>query len=427
MDTGSDQGVTLAKMSIPSAPPEWSSSAWTGDADSGVDSRYTYMAAHCFRKDAVRDDPHADPIFTVNGEDFANNVNLSGSGWSVAETVTPYTDGVGHLTGSSKNLVNSYIYHSSPITVTFSDLTVGGRYKATFFGLGWGDDEANTSFAMTGGTSTVINQNVYGDSNGITISCEYTATGATQEFTIDPISGGFPLYALANRDEGLNRATATLDGTVTDADANVQTTTWTMVSGPEVVEFADPSVVDTTATFFAEGTYVLRLTADDGYGPISNDITITVNRPPSATYTAWASGSFTSPFNDTGVSRDPDGDGRSNFWEFAFGTDPTLSQLESLAADGSAHGDPIPVTDDGGATFDFLFVRRDDHGTSGSLTYTVQFSSDLETFYDNTDTPTFVADSSADADYEVVRLPFPATLPNGQKATFARVKVVESP
>jgi len=429
VDTSSEQAVTLAKMSIPSAPSEWSSVAWTGDTDSGVDSRYTYMAAHCFRKDAVRDDPHADPIITVNGEDFANSVNLSDSGWSVAETVTPYTDGVGHLTESSKDLVKSYIYHSSPITITFSDLTVGGRYKATFFGLGWGDDEANRSFAMTGGTSTVINQNVYGESNGITISCEYTATGATQEFTIDPISGGFPLYALANRDEGLNQATATLDGTVTDADANVQTTTWTKVSGPEVVEFANPSAVDTTATFFAEGTYVLRLTADDGYTSVSDEVTITVSlsSPPSATYTAWASETFTNPFNDTVLSSDPDGDGRNNLWEFAFGTDPTLSQLESLAADGSAHGDPIPVTDDGGATFDFLFVRRDDHGTSGSLTYTVQFSSDLETFYDSADTPTLVADSSADADYEVVKLPYPATLPNGQKATFARIWVVESP
>jgi hypothetical protein len=429
VDAGPDQTVMLAKMSIPASTSEWSYSAWTGDADSGINSNYTYMAAHCFRKDNSRDDPSADPSVTVNGVEFANSVNLSGSGWSIAGTVTPYTDNVGNLTGSSKDLVKDCIYFSGQRTVTFSGLTVGGRYKATFLSLAWGSDEANRSFEMTGGTSTVVNQNVYGDSNGITISCEYTATGETQEFTIDPLSGGFPLFAMANRDESLNQATATLDGTATDDDGDVPAATWTKVSGPGPVLIADASAVDTTATFSAAGTYVLRLTADDSYFQISNDVTITVSSPspPSAIYTAWAGGTFANPFNDRGVGSDPDGDGRNNFWEFAFGTDPTLSARGSLAADGSTHGDPIPVTDDGGATFDFLFVRRDDHGPSGSLSYSVQFSSDLETFYDSGDTPSFVADSSADADYEVVKVPFPATLPNGQKASFARVKVVETP
>jgi len=47
------------------------------------------------------------------------------------------------------------------------------------------------------------------------------------------------------------------------------------VSGPGTVAFADPAAIDTTATFSAPGTYVLRLTADDG-ALFSND-TVTVN------------------------------------------------------------------------------------------------------------------------------------------------------
>lgn len=72
-------------------------------------------------------------------------------------------------------------------------------------------------------------------------------------------------------------AVANLDGTVSDANGDPLTTTWTLVSGPAGVGFASPSSVDTTATFTVAGTYTLRLAANDTYGPISDDVVITVN------------------------------------------------------------------------------------------------------------------------------------------------------
>ena len=45
--------------------------------------------------------------------------------------------------------------------------------------------------------------------------------------------------------------------------ANV-TTTWSRTSGPGTVTFGNPAAVDTTASFSSDGTYVLRLTANDG-------------------------------------------------------------------------------------------------------------------------------------------------------------------
>jgi chitodextrinase len=60
---------------------------------------------------------------------------------------------------------------------------------------------------------------------------------------------------------------ALLDGSVTDdglPNPPARTTaTWSKVSGPGSVTFADPSAVDTTATISSPGTYVLRLTASD--------------------------------------------------------------------------------------------------------------------------------------------------------------------
>lgn len=57
------------------------------------------------------------------------------------------------------------------------------------------------------------------------------------------------------------------------------TTTWTKVFGGGTVSFADPTAVDTTATFSEPGVYTLRLTADDGAQTTSDDVVVTVTSP----------------------------------------------------------------------------------------------------------------------------------------------------
>ena len=74
---------------------------------------------------------------------------------------------------------------------------------------------------------------------------------------------------------------ASLDGTVTDdgqpnPPAQV-TVTWTKASGPGTVTFGNIHLVDTTASFSVDGTYVLRLTASDSVLSNYDEVTITVN------------------------------------------------------------------------------------------------------------------------------------------------------
>ncbi|NLX97045.1 MAG: hypothetical protein GXY83_12795, partial [Rhodopirellula sp.] len=75
-------------------------------------------------------------------------------------------------------------------------------------------------------------------------------------------------------------AVASLDATVSDdglpATPGAVTTLWTMVSGPATVSFADASAVDTSVSLPAEGTYVLRLTANDGEFQTNDELTVTV-------------------------------------------------------------------------------------------------------------------------------------------------------
>jgi hypothetical protein len=79
-------------------------------------------------------------------------------------------------------------------------------------------------------------------------------------------------------------AAATLRGAVTD-DGLPQppsrvATSWSKASGAGTVSFGNPAAVDTTASFSQSGTYVLRLTADDGEFSSSDDLTITVSPAP---------------------------------------------------------------------------------------------------------------------------------------------------
>ena len=106
-----------------------------------------------------------------------------------------------------------------------------------------------------------------------------------------------------------------------------------------------------------------------------------------------------------------------------------MSVIQKIWLTMAPNGPPISRATGGpaGVDFDFVFVRRDDHGSAGSVTYTAQFSHDLVTFFNSTTTPTFVADSTDDPAYEVVSVPYPFFLPNGRKPRFARILVQATP
>ena len=83
----------------------------------------------------------------------------------------------------------------------------------------------------------------------------------------------------ADRSIRLPVNTAALDGTVSDdgqPTGAAVTQTWSKLSGPGTVTFANASATDTTATFSDAGAYVLRLTASDTDRTGWDDVTIIV-------------------------------------------------------------------------------------------------------------------------------------------------------
>lgn len=75
-------------------------------------------------------------------------------------------------------------------------------------------------------------------------------------------------------------ATLFLDGTASDDGQPIPpgalTTTWSQLSGPGTVLFANAQAVDTTAGFTLPGVYLLRLSAFDGALTTVDDLTVTV-------------------------------------------------------------------------------------------------------------------------------------------------------
>ena len=67
-------------------------------------------------------------------------------------------------------------------------------------------------------------------------------------------------------------AVLSLNGYVSDEGS--VTTTWSMASGPGTVNFSSPDTMHTEAAFSVAGTYVLRITADDGDLSSTDDVVV---------------------------------------------------------------------------------------------------------------------------------------------------------
>ncbi len=96
---------------------------------------------------------------------------------------------------------------------------------------------------------------------------------------------------------------AVLNGTAGDDDlpAGPPSTSWSFVSGPGTVTFSDPSALGPTATFGAGGTYVLRLTADDGALSASDDVRIALtSATPPVAHWKLDEGAGTTALNSAG-------------------------------------------------------------------------------------------------------------------------------
>ncbi|MGC9450240.1 MAG: S8 family serine peptidase [Oceanipulchritudo sp.] len=155
------------------------------------------------------------------------------------------------------------------------------------------------------------------------------------------------------------------------------TTEWIQVSGPGTATFANPGSVDTSVVADTAGTYVLRLTADDGGAQTFEEITL--EAAPMTPAEEWRYLHFGQVENtgDAADGHDFDGDGLVNLLERAFGTTPTDPNNRYMAIES--------VVVEGGSAYMAITYRQRMGGTgtigvdyaADGISYVVQYDNDL--------------------------------------------------
>jgi hypothetical protein len=210
---------------------------------------------------------------------LANNLNADG--WAFFDAAVRWATGV----------------NAPPRVVVGTDQTITLPAAASVSGTAWDDGQpsppaalslswtavggpAGVTFDDPSAASTVAHFQVPG-TYVLRLSADDGALVGSDQLTVNvlPTAPNAPAYVNAGVDQQVRLPNAaSLSGLVADdgLPGPAVTVSWSKVLGPGTVTFGSASSAQTTATFSATGTYVLRLTANDGALQSQDEVTIVV-------------------------------------------------------------------------------------------------------------------------------------------------------
>jgi len=225
--------------------------------------------AHGVMKFTLHDDSYEWQFFQVQGETPAFTDSGSALVHGAPGGLPPVVDaGADQTIGAGAFELDGIVTDDGPNTVTWSQVSGPGTSVAVFGST----HSAVTSVGFPAAGIYVLqltaNDGLYTRSDTVTV-------------TVTQASGNLPPVVNAGPDQFVTLPnTASLAGTIDDDGAigfDV-TPTWTnQTPAVGTVTFDDPNITTPTATFSAPGTYVLRLTANDGEVSGFDELTVTVN------------------------------------------------------------------------------------------------------------------------------------------------------
>jgi hypothetical protein len=201
--TAIDSTLVIDNFRVSTATTGWKSSAWTGDATSGVDNARYYTHAYNLGSSNTA---------SVNGVTFAGvdggnpavPNSFSTTGWTSA-----LADAANDLItagGGTGVLGSTFVYGGSAQTaqtLTLTGLIPGVANHLTLYGVGF-NDAASIARAFTAsdgnGDTLTLNEHEFGVDKGIRFDFDYTPASTSQTFTFNPTSTvtTFHLYGFAN-------------------------------------------------------------------------------------------------------------------------------------------------------------------------------------------------------------------------------------
>jgi hypothetical protein len=246
--------------------------------------------------------------FQAGGSTFGGIAGTSATVGTGSTTITAAHAGnsnaAGLLNGTAacgmEGLVKDMNYNNSAGTINLTGLTPGVHYQFRLYHRAWGTAAAsrsqNIGFDTDGVGVDITGAEVSGTFNeddARAPSPSFATFNQVYAYTLDyklapgvtalkiyinrTGTGTYHLYGLTNEQFATSSAVVHLDGTASLPGGGQTTTSWTVVSGPASVTFGNAAAVDTTATFTQAGTYVLRLTANNGTNQVTDDVTVTVD------------------------------------------------------------------------------------------------------------------------------------------------------
>ncbi|MBC8096476.1 MAG: right-handed parallel beta-helix repeat-containing protein, partial [Akkermansiaceae bacterium] len=245
--TADDSTVLVDDFSIAPVPVgTWSVNAWTDDASSGIGSQ-TLWAYHFGNNNTAVVNG-----VTVPGTGTDGNPSVAGR-FTVAGIPTVYFDDFNSLTdlggSGSAVMAKSFIYNGNPGLITVEGLTIGQVYALSVYGVGFdAAPTARTSVFQSYADSLSVDENVFGNYEGLRVDYTFTALATTNLITVTPTNANtFHIYGLALRQPLLvttasNAGPGSLRQAVLDAAA---------LPGAGVITFA-PALSGATITLASE-------------------------------------------------------------------------------------------------------------------------------------------------------------------------------
>jgi hypothetical protein len=193
-DAGGDHTVLVDDFKIAASNSGWSYAAWTDDATSGVDGSKAYTHAYNFGSAAGT---------TINGVAFTGvaggNPTVAGR-FSTTGLGSIFVNDANNVTGGSRTLANDFIYNGFPATITIDNLLIGAEYVATIYSIGWENGTRAATFSV-GDDRLTVNQDHFGDNNGIRFVYRYVATSTSITLTYLPLQGNsIHTYGFSNQE-----------------------------------------------------------------------------------------------------------------------------------------------------------------------------------------------------------------------------------
>jgi hypothetical protein len=205
-DAIGDNTVLIDDVTVVPSNGAWKVAPWNNDADCGVDGNYPYTHAYHFGGTAN---------FTVNGIPFTGmagvNPYVANSFYTVHFPNEFTSADANNIAGSSKGIGTTFVYSGANVDngwyegLTLQGLTPGTEYVLTLYSAAWENAnlEARWVTVAMGEDRLTVNQDMYNDNNGLTITHRYTAdasgTATVKIAPVQPVNLSFHLYGFSNR------------------------------------------------------------------------------------------------------------------------------------------------------------------------------------------------------------------------------------